>query len=216
MRSFKFYSFTREFDDKDVEKEMIMIDSSNDSMGRMRNVMKIKILRGVLAVMMVAIMGLPTSSVFAAQSSASQQVTVTIPKINILSTDMKDFTLSFSDYISGSASSQQVVSYTVKSNSLNRDKGIVQAHIDTVQPGISVLADVGAYAKQGGNATLVESASGFFPLKNTDTSLCDRQIDSGLGQTTRGTFPVTYQAVALEDLASGEFPISLTITLIDA
>lgn len=179
--------------------------------------MKRKILRGVLAVIMVTmIFGLPTALVFAAQSAATQQVTVTVPKINILSTDMKDFTLSFSDYITGSTSNQQVVSYTVKSNSLSRDKGIVQAHIDTVQPGINVLADVGAYAKQGGNATLVESASGFFPITNTDRSLCDRQIDSGLGQTTRGTFPVTYQAVAAEDLPSGEFPISLTITLIDA
>lgn len=150
-----------------------------------------------------------------AQETASHQVTINVPNINEISSTLDSFTLSFGDYIAGSQTNTQEVTYTIRSNNLERNTGIVQAHVSTNLEGITLQADVGAFSKKGGNASLVEAGSGYIPLGNGWVNLCNRQIDSGTGKIASGTLPVTYKAVALEDLARQDVTVQVDVVLVD-
>lgn len=161
----------------------------------------------------MCIMGGPQISL---AESVSHQVTIQVPTINIFSADRESFVLSFNDFVKGAVSNQQNIIYTVRVNNLQREHGVVEAKLsNTISPNLELQADVGAYVKEAGNASLRESASGFIPITESPVSLCDKQTDSGDGRVARGTFSVVYQAVAKEDLAAGDVPITLTVSLLD-
>ena len=152
---------------------------------------------------------------YAAMDSFGQNVTMTVPMFSQITGDIESFTLHFDDITPGSETDTQMVTYRVKANDLNKDKGVVQAHLNASYPNIEVKADVGTYAKMGGNAVLVESAEGYVTLGETWTSLCDKQTLEGSGRVAVGTFGINYKAVATGYLEKKDIGVSIVITLVD-
>ena len=131
------------------------------------------------------------------------------------SSDRSSFTLNFSHFRSGSLTDAVSVNYSVVANDVARTDHVVLARLDDLFPGITFEAEFGAYVKRGGNAHLVASQSGWVSVTQQDTGLADKVIDEGEGKMLDGTFGITYQAKAIEDLEAGQHLRTLTVTFTD-
>ena len=136
------------------------------------------------------------------------------PALNF-SSDTPSFMLSFSDFTSGSVSDTATVTYTISANKVKRDNNVVLAHLDSLFTGIDVEADMGPYTKVGGNASLVEVQAGYVVIPTSDVGLANKIKDKGSGKVVEGNFPITFRAVATEDLAAGNETVTLVVTFID-
>lgn len=153
---------------------------------------------------------------FAGSQSVNHVVTVSVPTILEFSADTTNFTLTFSDYLQNSETDTKTVIYSVKANNMTKTTGVMNAKLDGLFTDVDLKADTGAYTKASGNASLIESASGFATiLAASAVNLANRVTDSGNGKTLRGTIPVTYKAVATNDLQSGNLSQTLTVSLLD-
>ena len=151
----------------------------------------------------------------AAQTASAQQVTISVPNINEITSERDTFTLDFKDFIPGSETNTELITYTIKANALNRTEGVIQAKVETTQPGMAIQANVGSYAKTGGDASLVASQSGFTTVGSSWVNLADRRIDAGLGNTAIGSLPISYKAVAEDYLDARSVTIQMSVVLVD-
>lgn len=151
----------------------------------------------------------------AGQQSVSHQVTIAVPNANEILADRSSFNLNFTDFLPGSETNSELVTYTIKANALNRGEGVIQAKMQTEQPGMTLQANVGSYSKTAGNASLVASQAGYRAIGASWVYLADRQIESGLGNVTVGTLPVTYKAVADTYLDAQNATIEVSVVLVD-
>lgn len=153
---------------------------------------------------------------FAGTKTVQHAVTVSVPTILDITADTSNFTLTFADFAKNSETDLKTVNYTVKANNMTKVTGVVTAQLGTLFTNIDLKADVGAYNKLGGTASLIEAASGFTTvLAASAVSLANRQIDSGTGKIVRGVLPITYKAVATNDLDAGNLTQTLTVSFID-
>jgi hypothetical protein len=74
---------------------------------------------------------------------------------------------------------------------------------------------MGSFNKQSGNARLVPAGTDFVPLTSADTGLANKVIDDGDGRILDGTAPITYSAVATEDLTAGQHFAIITVSFVD-
>jgi hypothetical protein len=166
----------------------------------------------MFAVMLAGSCGL----VFAASQTTQHTVTATVPSLINITADTANFTLTFSDFVSGSASDTKTVNYTVKANNVTKTTGVVTGQLGALFTGIDLKASVGTYTKASGNARLLASTAGYVTiLAASATNLADRTIDAAPGKTIRGILPITYRATATADLDAGTQSNTLTISFID-
>lgn len=130
-------------------------------------------------------------------------------------TDQSSFSLSFTAVTSGSGTNTVDVTYTIMANDVVRVDDVVLARLDDLFPDIHFQGKFGSYSKKGGNASLVASQAGFVTITTSDTSLVDKVVDDGDGKLIDGSFIITYQAKAIQDLAAGEHVRTLTVTFAD-
>ena len=96
--------------------------------------------------------------------------------------DQTSFTLTFSDFKKGSTTNTVDVTYSIMANDVVRLDGVILGKLDDLFPSIDFQVDFGSYTKKGGNAHLVESASGFVTMTTSDTPLANKVIENGGGK----------------------------------
>lgn|SRR3989338_7490705 len=165
----------------------------------------------------VLLLSFPVSPGFAQAISQAQSVTVRVPSFLNLASSSNSVDLAFQDNQAGAESNALTVTYTVSSNSMSQGDGAptVSAYLNDSFEGIDFKASFGNFSKGGGNTELVPAAQGFVVIGPTPTVLAAKANSSGDGKVLRGQFPITYQASARSQLASGDYSRQLTLTLTD-
>ena len=164
----------------------------------------------------------PVSSAFAASAETSHNVTVVVvPTVLSVSDDAGEFRLEFDDPAAGSDSSTQLVHYRVSGNTFSTGAlpGIVSAEADGPKEGIELKAEVGEFVNDGteGNILLHASAGGEQAVGSVPVPLAGKGPTSGTqAEMLNGTVPIQWKANSTKNLSSGEYPITLTVTLKDA
>ena len=173
---------------------------------------------GIVALSLLVGLGSATIGYAGDFVTTSHVVTVSVPEVLSISSDAANFTLPFQGYAKqGDESWAQTVTYTVESNNMRQSDGspAINANLDFPYDRVDLKADMGNYAKTSGNTSLVENASGFVTIGSQNVTLANKgNTDQGSdGKMLRGTFPVTYKAVATGDVPSGDQLHILYVTL---
>jgi len=153
---------------------------------------------------------------------ATHSVSISVPKAPLsITDDTGNFALTFEDPIEGALTNTQVVNYRLKGNGLPTSslEGVVSASLGSELEDIEVQADVGSFTNEGsaGNIILTESGGGFLEIEDDLTPLADKGVTTGnQASVLNGTLAVSWRAEAEQDLAAGEYPASLTVTLKDS
>lgn len=129
--------------------------------------------------------------------------------------DQLSFNFTFPDFQKGSATNTAQATYTFSANDAGRMQSLVLARVDQDLPGIRFEAQMGSFSKTSGTAHLVSANPGFVPLTTSDIGLADKVIDEGDGRILDGTAPITYRAVATEDLTAGQHFAVITVSFVD-
>ncbi|MBU3759226.1 MAG: hypothetical protein FGM27_04775 [Candidatus Omnitrophica bacterium] len=155
-------------------------------------------------------------SVLADTKTVQHGVTLSVPTKLELTADAANFTLTFADFAKSSETDSKTVVYGLKGNNVTRLTSVLTGQLAALFPNIDFQADVGAFTKVSGNATIVEAGAGFRTIgAAAPLGLANKQVDSGTGKMVNGNLPITYKAVALNDLETGTFTQTLTISFID-
>src|SRR3990167_7828917 len=110
----------------------------------MTNLKKVTLLGLALFVAIVGLHGIA----FAASSSVSHSVTVSVPSQISITADTTNFTLTMADFIAGSESDTKTVNYTVKANKVTAADGatVLKGQLNALFTGLDLKGDVGTYA----------------------------------------------------------------------
>lgn len=154
----------------------------------------------------------------AAEVVAQSTVTVSVPEVLSISSDATSFTLPFQEYAkAGVESWAQTVTYTVKSNQMQQADGAaaITAKLDFPYDRIDLKAEVGSYTKTSGNTELVAAAPGFVTIGTSNVTLANKaNTTAGTdGKMLNGSIPITYKAVATDDVPAGDQIHILDVTL---
>lgn len=173
---------------------------------------------GIVALALAIAWGSATIGYAADWATTSHTVTVTVPEVLSISSDAPSFTLPFQGFAkAGDESWAQTVNYTVEANNMRQADGSpsINANLDFLYDRIDLKADMENYVRTSGNTELVEAASGFVTIGTNSVTLANKgNTDQGSdGKLLRGTFPVTYKAVATSDVPSGDQIHILYVTL---
>lgn len=173
---------------------------------------------GIVALALTVAWGSATMGYAADFVTTTSTVTVSVPEVLSISSDAATFTLPFQGYAkTGDESWAQTVTYTVESNNMRQadSSPAINANLDFLYDRIDLKADMGDYIKTSGNTSLVEAGSGFVTIGTDNVTLANKgNTDQGSdGKLLRGTFPVTYKAVATSDVPSGDQIHVLYVTL---
>ena len=173
---------------------------------------------GIVALSLLVGLGSATVGYAGDFVTTSHMVTVSVPEVLSISSDAANFTLPFQAYAKqGDESWAQTVNYTVESNNMRQADGspAINANLDFSYDRLALKADMGSYVKTSGNTSLVEAASGFVTIGMQNITLANKgnTTQGSDGKLLRGTFPVTYKAVATDDVPSGDQVHILYVTL---
>ena len=150
--------------------------------------------------------------------TTNHTVTIQVPEVLSIASDAASFTLHFPGYAKqGDESWAQTVNYTVQSNNMRQADGspAINANLDFPYDRLDLKADVGSYAKTSGSTELVEAQSGFMTIGTDTVALANKgnTAQGSDGKLLNGTIPVTYKAVATDDVPSGDQIHTLFVTL---
>ena len=174
--------------------------------------MKTALISGLAAITLVC----GPRPVLADTKTVQHAVTITVPTKLEIKANTANFTLTFADFAKSSETDSKTVVYGLKGNNVTRLTSVLTGQLAALFPNIDFQADVGAFTKVSGNATIVEAGAGFRTIgAAAPLGLANKQVDSGTGKMVNGTLPITYKAVALNDLETGTFTQTLTISFID-
>lgn len=164
----------------------------------------------------VPFLAIPLFMLTGGNASPADSVPLQIQVAEFLSlqASSSSMTLVFNNFTSGSMTNTVSMSYDVSSNNARQATNVFLANLTTLFPQIDLQADFASYANNGGNARLVEAASGFVTIGTTNTTLANKQTISSNGRTLIGTATVNYRAVAKADLEAGNQVGYLTITVV--
>ena len=173
----------------------------------------------------ILLLGLPlllgmSARAWALTADDADTVTMDVSAVLSITDTVGDFTLTFTDYVAGTDSNTQVVSYTVKANNvaLAATTGIVSAKVSALITGIDLKGDVGTITNDGtsGNILLTESASGFTTMTTSAQDMADKGVTSGpQGSILNGTVPISWKGTTTADVGSGTNNTTLTVTVKD-
>jgi hypothetical protein len=160
---------------------------------------------------------------WAASVEDTSSVTVNVAEVLSITDQFGDSTLTFNDFVSGSASTGQTVSYRVLANNMSNAAvpGALSAEISADLSGITIQANMGATAFQDagttGNAVLKPDATDGIIVGTTTTSLMSKPVSTDTqGKVLNGTAFVNWSANATRDLAASDGGVvTLKVTLKD-
>lgn len=177
-------------------------------------------LKKLTVVVLTVFIGLGTATMgFAADwVTTNHAVTVQIPEVLSISADASSFTLPFQDYITtGEESWAQTVIYTVQSNNMRQADAspAINANLDFAYDRLELKAEVGAFSKTSGNTEIAAQAAGFVTVGTNNVTLAKKTGSTigGDGKLLNGSIPITYKAVATDNVPSGDQTHTLYITL---
>ena len=177
--------------------------------------------RAGAAVLLILALGL-SADVWADSAQTSHDVSVVVVKSALsITDDTGNFSLTFDRAVAGASSSTQTVNYRVMGNGFPTGAlpGVISAVVANPANGIELKADVGPFVNNGteGDIVLQEAASGDQGVGVTSVPLANKGSTAGTqARVLNGTIPVTWKANATQDLSSGEYPLTVTVTLKDA
>lgn len=177
-----------------------------------------KLIDVVKAMVFAAVLGISSiSTAHADFETLGHQVTVAVPEVLSITADTDAFSLTFATPEAGSESDTKTVVYTVSANDMGQADGdtAINANLDFLYEGVDLKAQVGTYNKVAGNTELAAIDSGYVTIADSNTALV-KKANSEVGtdgKLLEGTLPITYKAVATEDLPSGSQAHYLFITL---
>ncbi len=156
-------------------------------------------------------------NLFAASQTLGQKVTIYVPPTLQITGSQNDFMLEFPGTAKGLESNTLTVNYFVSSNGMTQADGApaVTAQLDGLFEGVELKASVGNYSNESGNTALAPAAGGYVAIRDAATVLAVKANSTGDGKVLHGALPISYKAVAVNDLASGSYTRQLTLTLTD-
>jgi hypothetical protein len=91
----------------------------------------------------------------------------------------------------------------------------INANLDFAYTDVDFKAQVGSYNRISGNADLAAANAGYVTIGTSNTAIANKDnTDAGTdGKILNGTLPVTYKAVATDNLPTGSQVHFLFITL---
>lgn len=149
--------------------------------------------------------------------SHAHSVTITVPQSLSISAAQDALDFAFTGNKAGEKTNVLNVVYNIIANGMSQSDGAgaVFAELDQTFDGIDFKASVGAFTKTGGNAELAAQTAGYVPVLDSPTTLAVKTNSTGSGDVIKGALPISYQAEATEELASGTRTQQLTLTLTD-
>ena len=176
--------------------------------------------RGVEAALFLLLLG-AAGPLWAASVETSHTVTVVVVPTSLsVADDAGEFSLQFDNPATGSDSAARVVHYRVSGNAFSTGAlpGVLSAEADSPKQGIELKAEVGPFVNNGteGNILLHASADGEQVVGSVPMPLAGKDPTSGTqAEMLNGTVPIEWKASSTQDLSSGEYQITLTVTLKD-
>ena len=174
-----------------------------------------KVVQLVVLVALISFIGAPAAR--ADFETVGHQVTVTVPEVLGISADTSAFTLTFADNVLGSETDTKTVVYTLESNDMGQadNDTAMNANLDFAYTDVDFKAQVGTYSRISGNTDLAATNAGYVTVGTSNTAIAKKaNTDAGTdGKLLNGTLPVTYKAVATDDLPTGSQVHFLFITL---
>ena len=157
------------------------------------------------------------SAAFANFQTVGHTVTVTVPEVLSLTADTTAFTLTFSDWVSGSETDTKTVVYSVNSNDMGQADGdtAMNANLDFLYDRVDFKAKVGTYTKISGNTELAAISANYVTIGTANTAIVKKANTQAStdGKLLKGTLPITYKAVASANVPAGPQTHLLFITL---
>lgn len=153
----------------------------------------------------------------AAFTTLGHNVTVDVSERLTITADTGDFTLTLSNWVSGSESDQKTVVYSLESNDMGQADGdtAINANIDFAYDRIDLKAKVGTYTKVAGNTEVAAINGDFVTIGTSNVAIAKKAntVEGSDGKLLKGTLPITYKAVATADVPKGPQTHLLFITL---
>lgn len=142
------------------------------------------------------------------------------PPILSIEDDSGPFALTFPDFLQGSQSTPQTVTYRVRANHMSPGllPAAISARLGEAFDYADLEADVQGYRNSGipNFATLQEAQNGFRTVETTNTPLADKHPGQGAGdRCLDGQLTMTWRATLKRDAPAGTQSRSLIVTLRD-
>lgn len=146
--------------------------------------------------------------------------TVEAPPVLSITDTTGPFTLTFTDFVNGTTSNTQAVTYTIQANNMAAGTvaGAVFAQLATGFTNVDLKGDVGSYTNLGDAefATLSEAAAGEITIGTTATDLADKDPGTGQGDSCLdGTLDITWKGTLTADHTAGGEGQTMTVTVKD-
>ena len=157
---------------------------------------------------------------FFSASAGAVLLNLNAPPILSIEDDSGPFTLTFPDFLQGSQSSPQAVTYRLRANHMSPGllPAAVSARLGEAFDHADLEADVQDYRNLGtpNFATLQEAQNGSRTVETADTPLADKHPGHGAGdRCLDGQLTVTWRATLKRDAPAGTQSRSLIVTLRD-
>lgn len=146
-------------------------------------------------------------------------ITLESPAVLSISDQTGSFTLSFPDFVEGTLSGTQSVTYRIEANNMTAGtvQGAVSARLQETASGIDLEADVNGYQNLGnGNfAMLQESQSGYRVILTDQTFLADKTPGNGAGndKSLDGNLTIAWRARLTANAPAGQQSRFLVVTI---
>lgn len=142
------------------------------------------------------------------------------PPVLSITDETGDFTLTFTDFVSGAFSTTQEVSYRVQANNMAAGtvSPAVTAELGSAFDTAALEADVSAYSNLGEPefSVLEEAQPGYIEIGTSATSLARKKPGTGHGEyCLDGSLVITWRAKLTIDAPAGSENRSLIVTLRD-
>jgi len=158
----------------------------------------------------------------AATEDHPHTVTFSIPAALDITSSTGAFTLTMADFISGSESNVQAVTYNIRANKMPAGAltGAVYASMDQLVNDVDLKASFVSYTNGGSSsdAVLSSALSGYEVVGTAAKNLAHKDTATGnQAKVVRGNLVINWKAVANKDLADDlDQDRTLTVTIKDA
>lgn len=147
-------------------------------------------------------------------------LSVLVSPVLSISDETGSFTLSFTDFVAGTVSSTQAVTYRVQANNMAAGTVplAVTAELGSAFDVATLEGDVSSYSNLGESefSILEESAPGYVAIGTSATPLTNKKPGTGYGEyCLDGNLVITWRAKLTADSPAGSESRSLIVTLKD-
>ena len=192
---------------------------------------KMRNMKGILAILMMGgLLVMGTLPSWATSTDDPITLTATVNTVVAITDGIGNFTLTFTDFVNGTLSNQQLVVYNIRANNMPSTSlgGILSGKLSALINGVDVKASPQTFANTGtagdigssGANTAVTSAPANTLMATTATGLLDKGAagaspDADKDACINGTIGVNWKGTLTKDRKQGSGNATLTVTLKD-